>query len=67
MRKAFVLASAVTVLVAMSGIATVDAAQKSGQSMTRAEKRGKCMTEARGWSDKGRGWRSRYRACMARR
>jgi hypothetical protein len=67
MRK-ILIASAALALLTMGSGATAFAA-KISKSEAWAEKRGHCITEARGiyMSDKGRGFRSRFRACMAQR
>jgi hypothetical protein len=66
MLKALVVSAALTIFMTVSA-ATAFAAQTT-KSQVWAEKRGHCITEARGvyMSDKGRGFRSRFRACMTR-
>jgi hypothetical protein len=60
--KVLVLAGLLSVCVAASG-QTATAAQ--GISVARAEKRVACINATKYMvSDKGRGWRSRFRACM---
>jgi hypothetical protein len=61
------VASAALVVLTISGAPAF--AAKAGKSQTWAEKRGHCITQARGeyTIDKGRGFRSRYRACMVQR
>ena len=58
------VASAALAFLAVSGAPAF--AAKAGKSQTWAEKRGHCINQARGeyTIDKGRGWRSRFRACM---
>ena len=50
-------------------IATILMAGPAQSAQTRAEKRGHCMTEAKGVAGKywGRTFRKQYRACMMRR
>jgi hypothetical protein len=62
MRKLLVVSSALA-------IAIVFVAGPAQSAQTRAEKRGHCITEAKGVAGKywGRTFRTQYRACMVRR
>jgi hypothetical protein len=67
MRKLLVLSSTLAIATALAAGLAVAASEKSAQ--TRAEKRAQCTTEAKAATglDRGRGFRTRYRACMVRR
>jgi hypothetical protein len=63
------MAAAVALIVALVFAAggTTGAVAASGKG-AKAEKRIACINAAKGpWSDRGRGYRSRFRACMANR
>ena len=68
MRKSCALAGSLA-FAAIVFIPTVtSAASKAAVNAAWQERRGHCMNEARGvnMSDRGRGWRSRFRACKVR-
>ena len=66
MRKLLVISSALAIVTAFAAAPAEAASGKSAQA--RAEKREQCTTEARGATglDRGRGFRTRFRACMVR-
>jgi hypothetical protein len=67
MRKLLVIPSVFAIVTAFAAAPAVAASGKTAQA--RAEKREQCITEARGATglDRGRGFRTRFRACMLRR
>jgi hypothetical protein len=67
MRKLLIISSALAIVTAFAAAPAAAASNKSAQ--TRAEKRAQCTAEAKAATglDRGRGFRTRYRACMVRR
>lgn len=65
MKTALMAAALLMALAIPSALPSPAAAAKGDYSAARAEKRAACMNATKYTvSDRGRGWRSRFRACM---